>query len=174
MLSYQMTLMLNPNNQINMDSKVKVTADSAGNVIVKSQHNADFGHIRVEQTRMVIEENGFARQKKLSALIPGKISDLKGFGFEAGQEVEGKIVVKESIKPFNKRDPERDYKVAGKSGVICMVGEDPIFRKHFYTLSGTADDVLVAHDNDEEIKEAYAALKEDGAEALEPNKDFDL
>jgi len=157
-----------------MDSKVKVTADKAGNVIVKSANNPEFGHIRVEQTRMVVEDNGFARRKKLSALIPGTITDLKGFGWESDQEVEGKIIVKESVKPFNKRDPERDFKVAGKSGVVCTVDDAPIYRKHFYTLSSTADDVLVEHDNEEEIKAAYAELNEETQDAVQPNENFDL
>ena len=157
-----------------MDSKVKVTADKAGNVIVKSANNTEFGHIRVEQTRMVVEENGFARRKTLSALIPGTIADLKGFGWETNQDIEGKIVVKESLKPFNKRDPERDFKVAGKSGVVCTVDDAPIYRKHFYTLDSNAQDVLVEHDNDEEIKAAYAELNDEVESAVEPNENFDL
>ena len=68
-----------------MDAKVVVTADKAGNVITRSHNNPDFGHIRVEQTRMLIDDNGFARMKKLSALIPGGIEELQGFGWEAGQ-----------------------------------------------------------------------------------------
>jgi hypothetical protein len=157
-----------------MDSKVKVTADKAGNVIVKSQNNSDFGHIRVEQTRMVIEENGFARKKTLSALIPGTIADLKGFGWEVGQEVEGKIIVKEALSAFNKRDPERDFKIAGKSGVVCTQEENPIYRKHFYTLSSTADDVLLSHDNEEEIKAAYAELGENTEATADAKGEFDL
>jgi hypothetical protein len=159
-----------------MDSKVKVTADKAGNVIVKSSRNTDFGHIRVEQTRMVVEENGFARKKKLSALIPGTIEDLKAFGWTAGEQVEGKIVVKESLNPFNKRDPERDFKIAGKSGIICTIDESPIFRKHFFTLSSTSNDVLIAHDNEDEIKAAYAELADsvDINQTEEVNKDFEL
>lgn len=158
-----------------MDSKVKVTADKAGNVIVKSQNNPEYGHIRVEQTRMVVEENGFARRKMISALIPGRVADLKGFGWEAGQEVPGKVIVKEDTKPFNKKDPERDFKVAGKSGVVCTIEDQPIYRKHFYTLDESAVDQLVEHDNDEEIKAAYAELEEEGAEsAMKPNENFEL
>lgn len=157
-----------------MDSKVKVTSDKAGNVIIKSANNPDFGHIRVEQTRMVVEDNGFARKKTLSALIPGTITDLKGFGWEAGQEVDGKIIVKESVKPFNKKDADRDFKIAGKSGVICTVDENPIYRKHFYTLDSNAADVLVAHDNEDEIKAAYAELAEKGEEAPTQGGEFDL
>ena len=155
-----------------MDAKVVVTADKVGNVIVKSANNAEYGHIRVEQTRMLVDENGFARKKKLSALIAGTIEDLNGFGWGAGEEVTGKIIVKESTKPFNGRDPERDYKIAGASGVVCTADNSPIYRKHFFTLSGTAEDVLLEHDNHEEIKSAYAAIKEESA--IQPNEEFGL
>lgn len=155
-----------------MDSKVQVTADKAGNVIVKSPNNPTYGHIRVEQTRMVIDENGFARRKKLSALIPGTIKDLSGFGWEAGNLVAGKVIVKESMTPFNKKDPERDYKVAGQSGVVCCSEGNPIFRKHFFVLNPNAEDVTIPHDNEEEIKAAYAELAEE--EATQTKDEFSL
>ena len=158
-----------------MENKVIVTADKAGNVIVKSKNN-EFGHIRVEQVRMVIEDNGFARQRKLSALIPGRIEDLAGFGWTANQEVDGKIIIRESLKPFNKKDPERDYKVAGKSGIICTVDEEPIYRKQFFMMRTSAEDVLIAHDNDAEIKAYYAEAKSETAEvtAEEGDQTFKL
>lgn len=154
-----------------MDAKVVVTADKAGNVITRSQNNPDFGHIRVEQSRMLIDDNGFARMKKLSALIPGGVQELQGFGWTAGQEVEGKIVVKERLTPFNAKDPERDYKIAGASGIVCTKGGAPIYRKHIFTFDLNAEDVTVEHDNQEEIKAAYAEEKES---AIRPNDDFNL
>lgn len=146
-----------------MDSrkKVVVTADIAGNVIVRSRNNPAFGHIRVEQHRIVVEENGFARMKRISALIPGTIDDLTGFGWTANQEIEGVIVIKEQLKPFNKKDPERDFKIAGKSGIVCTVGDQPIYRKHFYRSDESATDTLIQHDNDDEIRAAYAELAEE-------------
>lgn len=161
-----------------MDAKVVVTADEAGNVIIKSEKNPEYGHIRVEQTRMVIDDNGFARKRKLSALIPGTVSDLKGFGWTAGEEVEGKICIKESLTPFNKKDPERDYKVAGSSGIVCIgvdqtTGETkPVYRKHLFSFSSKAEDTLVEHINGEEIRAAYREAKEAGT--LKPNEDFNL
>ena len=154
-----------------MDAKVVVTADKAGNVITRSQTNADFGHIRVEQTRMVIDDNGFARMKKLSALIPGTVEDLLGFGWTAGSEVTGKIVIKERLTPFNAKDPERDYKIAGASGIVCTKNGMPIYRKHFFTFNGNAQDEPVEHDNQDEIKAADAEVKES---AIKPNEDFNL
>lgn len=155
-----------------MDAKVVVAADKAGNVIVRSSNNPEYGHIRVEQTRMVIDDSGFARRKRLSALIPGLVEDLKGFGWEAGELVSGKIIVKESLTPFNANDPERDYKIAGNSGIVCCQDGQPIYRKNFFTLSSSAEDTSVEHTNGEEIKAAYAELKE--TSAMKPNEDFSL
>lgn len=142
------------------DSKVRVTADKGGSVIIPSEKNLEYGYIRVEQDRMLVDDKGFARKKTITALIPGKIEDLKGFGWVKDQEVEGKIIAKEQLKPFNSDDPKRDYKIAGKTNVICCVGEEPIYRKTFFTLSPKAEDVLLAHTNGEEIKAAYAELLE--------------
>jgi len=155
-----------------MDAKVVVAADKAGNVIVRSSNNPEYGHIRVEQTRMVIDDSGFARRKKLSALIPGLVEDLRGFGWTAGELVDGKIIVKESLTPFNTQEPERDYKIAGNSGIVCCQDGMPIYRKNFFTLSASAEDTSVEHTNGEEIKAAYAELKE--TSAMKPNEDFSL
>lgn len=140
-----------------MNAKVKVCGDEAGNVIVRSQNNPEYGHIRVEQSRMVIDDGGFAKRKKISALIPGTIEDLKGFDWRVDEEVPGQIIIKESLLPFNPKDPERDFKIAGASGVLCTKGGSPIYRKHFYSLNPNAADILEQHDNTEEIQMAYAS-----------------
>jgi len=139
-----------------MNSKVKVTADETGSVIVVSKNNPEWAHIRVEQNRIVIDDNGFARKKTISALVHGTVEDLKSFGWTKGQELPGKITFKESLEPFNLSQPERDYKVAGKTGIVCCQDGQPIYRKTFYTLNMNAEDVSVAHTNVEDIRAAYA------------------
>jgi hypothetical protein len=141
-------------------SKVKVTADAAGNVIVSSKNNSEWGYIRVEQTRMVIDERGFARKKTVSAIIPGTIEDLKGFGWKKGDEVEGKVVIKERLEAFNEETPDKDYKVAGSTGVVCCLDGQPIYRKAFYSLNMNAHDETIEHNNGDAIKAAYAEQKE--------------
>jgi hypothetical protein len=152
-----------------MNSKVKVTADAAGNVIVTSKNNSNYGFIRVEQDRMVIDERGFARKKRVSALIPGTVADLKGFGWKKDEEVDGKITIKEQTTPFNINDPERDYKIAGKTGIVCCLYGEPIYRKAFFTMDPRACDVTIAHDNGDAIKAAYAELSEAEAKGEESN-----
>lgn len=139
--------------------KVIVTSDEAGNVIIPSKNKTDWGYIRVSQNRLIVDDNGFVHPKNLSALITGKIEDLKLFGYVKGQEVEGKIIFKESLEAFDKVNPERDYKKAGNTGVICCVDGAPIYRKHIYTQNSEAVDVCVEHTNGEEIKIAYEHLK---------------
>lgn len=139
-----------------MNSKVKVTADELGNVVVVSKNNPNWAHIRVEQSKKVFDDNGFARKRNISALIHGTTEDLKDFGWVNGQELSGKIIFKESLEPFNVSQPERDYKIAGKTGIVCCLDGQPIYRKTFYTENANAQDVSIAHNNTEDIRAAYA------------------
>jgi hypothetical protein len=149
-----------------MKSKVKVTADKAGNVISVSKNNPEWGHIRVEQTRMVVNDKGFATATRVSALIPGKVEELAAFGFTAGQELGGTIFIKEQTNPFNVETPERDLKVAGTSGVICKIGDQAIYRKNFYSENPEKLDETVEHTNKDEITAAYEAVR---STAMQPN-----
>lgn len=150
-----------------MLKKVRVTADAAGNVIVISKDSPEWGYIRVRQERLLVDAEGFTHTKPLSALIVGKIPDLKKYGYVAGQEIEGKVTFKDSMKAFNKNEPEKDYKRAGKTGIVCCVDGAPIYRKNFYNDSPEAQDVAIDHTNGDEIKAAYAAMKEKAGEDID-------
>lgn len=141
-----------------MNKKVVVTADAAGRVVVPSQ-NPEFGYIRIEQTRMIVGEDGWLRPRLVSTLIHGRFEDLKLFGFKAGQTLEGKITIQESLTPFNKKEPARDAKVAGKTGIVCTYMGAPIYRRHSWDETGTKLDELVEHDNVEMIREAFQKLE---------------
>lgn len=135
--------------------RVTVTADPSGQAVVASQNNPEFGYVRVAQTRNIVDERGWLKNKPVAALILGKTADLRET-YQANQELEGKIVIKESLTPFNKKSPEKDLKVAGETGITCMVGDKPIYRKAFYSQDADAKDVLVQHTNVAAIKAKYA------------------
>jgi hypothetical protein len=149
-----------------MKSKVIVTADAAGNVIAPSPNNPEWGTILVTQKRIIIDERGFARPKNASALIAGTIKDLKQFGWKAGQELEGTIFYKEQLEPFNKKEPNRDMKIAGKTGIPCTINGQPMYRKGFYSHNPNQSDVYIideygcvmTHDNGDEIRAGYKKL----------------
>jgi len=155
-----------------MNSKVKVVASSAtGSVINVSENNPEFGYVRLEQTRTMFDDNNFLKLKVVSTLIHGSVSELQGAGFYAGQELPGRIVVTESLEPFNSKNPERDYKVAGNTGILCTLGGAPIYRKTTYTMSSNAEDTLIKHDNVDQLRNAYAAVSKTAIST--PNVDFD-
>ena len=126
-----------------MTSKVKVEGDSAGNIIVPSKNNPEYGSIKVTQKRIIIDDNGFGRPKVVTALVHGTIDHLKSFEWKAGKELDGKIIFKESLTPFNKKNPEKNYKVAGKTGIVCCIDGQPMYHKTFYTENLTAKDAFI-------------------------------
>lgn len=155
-----------------MNSKVKVVADATTNsVITVSQNNPEYGFVRLEQTRTMFDDNNFLKLKVVSTLIHGTVAELQAAGFYAGQELPGKIVVTESMEPFNAKNPERDYKVAGNTGIICTLGGSPIYRKTTYSTASNVEDTLVRHDNVEQLRQAYAAQSKTTIST--PNVNFD-
>lgn len=139
-----------------MVSKVKVTANEAGEVIVVSKDNSQYAHIRVDQKRTMISDKGWVKVKSVSALLHGTVEELESLGYADGQVLPGKIVIKESLVPFNAKTPEVDYKMAGNTGIVCCVDGQPIYRKAFYNPSGNDQDETIAHDNGEAIRLANA------------------
>ena len=140
-------------------SKVTVTADKNGNIVKISENNPEFGFIRVEQIATQIA-NGWLRKVKRSAIINGNVNDLLDASFKDGQELAGKIVIVESFNPFNPENPDRDLKIAGSTGVVCRIDDQPIYRQTFFTSNQEAYDDLITHDNTNEIRDVQVAQRE--------------
>jgi len=140
-----------------MNSKVRVTADESGAVIKISDKNPEYGTVKVEQTKIVFKKFGWVQKKRLTALLHGSVEELKSMNFFSGQELTGNIIVIEQLEPFNSSDPDKDYKVAGDTGIVCSVDGQPIYRVTIYDPNSYSEDVLVQHTNGEDIKEAYMA-----------------
>jgi hypothetical protein len=140
-----------------MNSTVKIVADATTGAVVRvSETNPEFASVRLEQVRTVIGSNNFIERKTVSTLLQGSTEDLTAMGFYAGQELPGTIVVEESLTPFNKKNPERDLKIAGETGIVCRVGDQPIYRRSVYSTASNAQDTLIKHDNVEQLRSAYA------------------
>ena len=138
---------------------VTVTADILGNVIGISKNNPEYGWIRVESIDYQISSKGWLQPRKRSALIKGLVEDLKQINYQKGDMLPGKIVVKESLESLYEEDPEKGLKYAGNTGIPCKIDDQPIYRETYYTTDMYEEDVLIQHDNGEEIKEAQQALK---------------
>jgi hypothetical protein len=154
-----------------MNSKVKVVADATtGAVIVQSENNPLYGYIRLEQTRVMIDDNGFVKPKNISALLQGEVENLKSLNLYAGQELPGNILIFESLEPFNKKNPERDLKIAGETGIVCTKEGQPIYRKTRYSANpNETDGETIKHDNVDQLRAAYATK----SSAISANQNFD-
>lgn len=136
-----------------MNGKVVVCADTQGNVVVLTQNPA-YAYVRVEQEVETLNESGWLNETVRSTLIKGPVQKLLTRGFKEGMELPGRIVVKESLTPFNGSDPDMDLKIAGETGIVCKIGDKPIYRRLYYDETGKREDILLQHDNTEEIQAA--------------------
>jgi hypothetical protein len=138
-----------------MQNQVNIIADDMGNVIRQSNTNSEFGYVRLQQKRVTFGTNSsFVKSSNLSTLIHGKLEDLQEMNWKADQKLAGKIQVREQLEPFSSNDPDRDYKYAGDTGIICCVDGQPIYRKTFFTPDVNAGDILLTHTNGADIREA--------------------
>jgi hypothetical protein len=137
-----------------MQSKVNILADDMGNVIRQSSNNSEYAYVRLQQDRVTFGNNGWVKKSSISTLLHGKLEDLQSLDLKANATLPGKLIIKEQLEPFSNNDPDRDLKYAGDTGIICCVDGQPIYRKTFYVVDETAQDVLIAHNNGDAIREA--------------------
>ena len=152
-----------------MKTTVKVLANASG-IVVQPTKNPEYFYIAVEQSCIIVDDRGFAKPCRVIAFITGAESTLKSYGFTAGQELSGTIVLKESLTAFDKKNPERNFKVAGDTKIVCCIGDEPIYQKYFWNADVNALDVLlpkiydngkgvmVSHSNSTAIRTAYLAI----------------
>lgn len=158
-----------------MQNKVQIVPDELGNVIRVSQNNTDYGHVRLQQERVTFTNTGWVNRKTASTLLHGKVEDLREMGLHNMKELTGKIVIRESLEPFNSTDPDRDLKIAGDTGIVCCQDGQPIYRKTMYTADANAEDVLVSHDNGDAIREANnSGSTATKLKAVSANEAFDV
>ena len=122
-------------------------------------HAAEYGWMFVEQS--FINEEG--KETKRRAKYFGLYQYLKIL--KEGDILPGKIIILESLTPFNQDNPDCNLKVEGNTGVICTIDDNLIYRITYYDASNQMEDKCLVHDNEEEIRDIRKAV-----EALQRNK----
>lgn len=170
-------------------SKVTVSSDKEGAVINVTE-NPEIGYIILKQTRVIFKSTGWLKKQKLQTLVFGEIEELKDLNWFNGMELPGNILIKEQLEPFNEKDPERDYKIAGTTGIVCCIEGQPIYRNCYYETNPNINDIEIEHDNGEVIREKFIeqieeissnqnlkdlkSEKEDTKEVVSEDQDIDL
>lgn len=138
-----------------MQNKVQIVPDELGNVI-RMSNNPEFGYVRLSQDSHKVT-NGFVKRIPLTTLLHGELESLRSMDIQNKTELSGKIIVKEQLTPFSTDNSDRDYKIAGNTGIICCVHGEPIYRKTFFTEDVTAENILLDHTNGDAIRSANNA-----------------
>lgn len=156
-----------------MKHSVKITKNPNTNEVFTLNKNEDgtvklgkdgkrYGSFRVEQKEVDLTSAvaSVKTRSALKAISEDAFNAAKDILVE-GAELKGKIVARESLVK------EQGYteKRAGQqeNAPVCKLGNQPIYRTTVYTENMTDEDVLIQHDNVEEIKAFQASLK---AEAI--------
>ncbi len=157
----------------NLNQEVSIVADDMGNVIRQSQNNPEYGHIRLVQDRITIN-NGFVNKKPVSTLLQGQMEVLQSLGWDADTKPGGRIVVLESFT-----GDERNLKMAGDTGVICKsvdreTGEERnIYRTTKFKSDPNAQDTFIDHTNADEIRTANGVTVTNETMTQTPDQAFE-
>jgi hypothetical protein len=131
--------------------KIEIIPSENGQVVNVNVNKPEYGYVRVKQSVSKINANGWLSSETRYLLINGRLEELQNSGFTVDTKLPGKLVREESLEPFTEYSTP---KVAGDSGVICSYQGQPIYSRVAYDPTGTKDDVLIAHDNKDEIVNA--------------------
>jgi len=143
------------------ENQVTIVTDELNNKIRISKNNAEYAHVLLRQDKTIIGSNGWINTRTLHTLLHGKVEALKEYGISKMKHLPGQIVVTEQLTPFNEENSDQDYKYAGKTGVVCCVDGQPIYRKCFYDAAGLKEDELIAHTNGDDIRKANNSTADD-------------
>ena len=128
---------------------------SEDGLTVRTSKNPLYGFVVMEQKgAFAVSATGQVDIKTPTCLIQGTMENLKAMEETLNKGLVGKIVHKESLEPFNLKNPMNDIKYAGKTKIACSVKGKPIYRVSTFSADINAVDELIAHDNGKQISEA--------------------
>ncbi len=133
---------------------------SEDGLTVRTSKNPLYGFVVMEQKgAFSVSQSGWVDIKTPTCLIQGSMENLKAMEETLNKGLVGKIVHKESLEPFNLKNPANDIKYAGDTKIACSVNGKPIYRISTFSADVNAVDILVAHDNGKQISEANSKGK---------------
>jgi hypothetical protein len=158
---------------------IKIEKFADGTTIRQSNSNPEFGVIRVEESVLTVS-NGFLNETKKSALIRGKKSQIEALvanpelltgHIQIIEKLESEVQDGELYIPEGTSYSEvldKMSKRAGVNGPILRKGGERIIRYTRVTNNPEDLDIIVQHDNVEEVK-AWSAAQKAAAGATIPS-----
>lgn len=145
-------------------SQIQIQTGRGGQIIFANEKGNT--SIRLNQSVATVDERGFVKASNRVFYVKGSKEDLQALGWNKDTKLKGNLVIQESLEPFNKSNPDYDFKVVPGTGVICTLDGEPIYRRTIWDPTGNLEDTFIQHDNKAEILEALAMR--DSAQAIAP------
>ena len=130
--------------------KVGVHPDT-GLVITQNPNKPEFGSIRLDYKTATLS-GGFSSIGNRSAFIHGRMEDLEAFGLQAGQELVGKIIKKESFSSFYEG---QQAKINPTTNEQVLTNGRPTYLEFQYTEDPKAHDMWI-EEEEEAVQEVVA------------------
>ena len=153
-------------------SQVTIKPSESGALITPYKNNPQYGYVTV-QSEQIVMNAGWIRTVSRTALLRAETTILDKFvAMNGNKPLPGHIVVKEYLESelpasfetrLNKNASSREeaiapfIKRAGKEGIELTLGGERILRFTDYDATGNDTDIIVNHDNVEEVSEARKA-----------------
>lgn len=145
-------------------SQIQIQTGRGGQIIFANEKGNT--SIRLNQSVATVDDRGFVKASNRVFYVKGSKEDLQALGWNKDTKLKGNLVIQESLEPFNKSNPDYDFKVVPGTGVICTLDGEPIYRRTIWDPTGNVEDTFIQHDNKAEILEALAMR--DSAERIAP------
>jgi len=153
-------VILVPAFELDTDGETWVPVQNNGVRATKKEH---LSFMRLGMVTLSVATNGSDELKVLKTNMFNDDAKLQGIvellDLKIGDQYPDRVlVVEESLTPFSQANPNRDIKVAGSTGVPCLLDDQPIYRRVKLAPVGT-NSVFIAHNNIDAIRKAMTASR---------------
>lgn len=135
-----------------MNSKVIIVPNNLGEVVSLMPGYTNIYQISIQQRKCLFTQDGSIKKELIKSVIIGDKDDLDRLVLNRS-ELEGTIVVRDSIIPYNNQK-NQDLSLCPITGVTLKYNGNSIYRKYFYSNNKTAKDEIIEHNNLDEIRSA--------------------
>lgn len=128
---------------LNKGATKVIAHPETGVVVTQNVNNPEYGTIRVDSETITFSQDGFMNKSRRTAFIRGEYKLLVSLGLKDGMSLPGKIIKKESYKPFFEG---QSPKINPSTGEVVLTNGRETYLQFVYTEDVNASDVFITEE----------------------------
>lgn len=128
---------------LNKGATKVIAHPETGVVVTQNVNNPEYGTIRVDSETITFSQDGFMNKSRRTAFIRGEYKLLVSLGLKDGMSLPGKIIKKESYKPFFEG---QSPKINPTTGEVVLTNGRETYLQFVYTEDVNASDVFITEE----------------------------